>query len=179
MTLSINNTESDKYLCTKLNTKIKGNNLAMGNVWDHKLIKPTVVNNKEIDMQAQITNKSDNIIELPEGAMHIQQEMKPTYNKVLINTNFLVTSITTITQDTYHETKEPISALSLDKLTTPPNYNNTYFQNEQDPKEMVKPIFNSLQEELALPFNCAELQKIVGRKDIDLSQHMSMIYNPA
>ena len=80
MTLSINITESDKYLCTELKTKIKGNNLAMGDIWENKLVKPTLVNNKELYMQAHITNKSDNIIELAEGTMDIQHEMKPTIN---------------------------------------------------------------------------------------------------
>ena len=129
MTLSINNTESDEYLCTKLNTKIKGNNLAMGNVWENKLVKPTVVNNKEIHMQAHITNRSDNIIELPKSTMHIQKEMKPTFNKVLINTNFLVTSIATITQDNFRDTKEPTYPLNMDQLPTPPNYADACYQN--------------------------------------------------
>ena len=113
MTLSINNTESDEYLCTKLNTKIKGNNLAMGNIWENKIVQPTLVNNKEIYMQAHITNKLDNIIELTEGTMDIQQEMKPTFNKVLINTNFLVTSIATFTQDNFRDTEEPTYALNM------------------------------------------------------------------
>ena len=72
-------------------------------------------------MQAHITNKSDNIIELTKGTMDIQQEMKPTFHKVPINTNFLVTSIATITKDNFRDTEEPTYALIMDQLTTPPN----------------------------------------------------------
>ena len=62
-------------------------------------------------MQAHITNKSDNIIELTEGTMDIQQEMKPTFNKVLINTTFLVNSIATINQENFHNTEEPTHSI--------------------------------------------------------------------
>ena len=52
MTLKINNTESDEYLHTKFNTKVKGNNLAIGNIWEKEVVKPALVNNKELYMQA-------------------------------------------------------------------------------------------------------------------------------
>ena len=44
---------------------------------------------------------------------------------------------------------------------------------------MVKPLINSLPGKIALPFKCAELQPITVRQDMELSQHMSMVYNPA
>ena len=43
----------------------------MGDIWENKLVKPTLFNNKELYMQAHITNKSDNIIELAKGTMDI------------------------------------------------------------------------------------------------------------
>ena len=42
MTLRINNTESEEYLCTQFNTKIKGNNLAIGNIWENEVVKPAL-----------------------------------------------------------------------------------------------------------------------------------------
>ena len=52
----------------------------MGNIWDNELVTPTLVNDRDIYMKAHITNTSDDVIELAEGTMEIQNEMKPTNN---------------------------------------------------------------------------------------------------
>ena len=119
MTLRINNTESEEYLCTKFNTKVKGNNLAIGNIWENEVVKPALVNNKELYMQAQITNKLDNVIELDKSSIDIQHDMKPTFNEVLINTTFPVNSVVTIDQENFHDMEEPHHALNINDLTIP------------------------------------------------------------
>ena len=99
--------------------------------------------------------------------------MKPTINKVLINTNFLVNSITTINQENFLDPENPTHA-----LTTPSKSTVSSFQNVKETNDMVRPFTNSLTGDTALPFKCTELQPITGRQDMDLSRHMSMIYNP-
>ena len=96
MALEINHCKAQTLLCTKLETKTKGRNLAIGNVWDNEEVSPNFLNNEEICIRAHITNKSDDVIKIDEGTMEIHNEMIPSNNEVLINTTFLIHSITTI-----------------------------------------------------------------------------------
>ena len=185
MTLNINHNEAEEFLCTELNTKIMGNNLAMGNIWENELLKPTLVNGKELYMQAHITNKSDDMIELAEGTMDIQHEMKPTINKVLINANFLVNSITTINQEEILEPGLPTHREPHKNSNLPKNDDgvtttclNSSVHEAKEAYNMVRTFNNSLTGDTTLPFTCPYLQPITGRKDSDLSRHISMMYNP-
>ena len=112
-------------------------------------------------MQAQITNKSDNVIELDKSSIDIQHDMKPTFNEVLINTTFPVNSIVTIDRENIYDMEEPHHALNINNLTIP-----------------QLPITNSLSENIDLPFKCTQLQPTTGSQDWDISRHMDMIYNP-
>ena len=90
-----------------------------------------------------------------------------------------INSITIINQENLRDTETPTHALTTSNLTTPPKSTTSSFQNEQETNDMVRPFTNSLTGITALPFQCTELQPITGRQDMDLSQHMSMVYNPA
>ena len=129
-------------------------------------------------MQAHKTNKSDNVIELAKGSMDIQHEMKPTFNKVLINTTFPVNSVVTINQENFHDMEEHPHGLNINNLTIPPNSIAACSQDNQEQNEMEKPFINSLSGNIALPFKCTKLQPTTGSQDWDLSRHMNMIYNP-
>lgn len=95
MALTIQHCKAQTSLCTKIDTRVRGKNIAVGNIWENRLVSPTLVNYKEVLIKAHITNTSNDLIDLAKGTMEIQNEMITYNNEVLINTTFLINKITT------------------------------------------------------------------------------------
>ena len=72
MTLKIYDNENEEYISTALDTKVKGKDIVIGNMWNNDGVKPTLRSNKEICTQAHITNRSGNIIELDRHSIKIK-----------------------------------------------------------------------------------------------------------
>ena len=160
MTLKLYNTENTEYISTTLDTKLTGNDIVIGNMWQNYGIKPILRSDKELYVQAHITNRSDNIIELDRHSIKINKGIEPTFNEVLIDTTFPVHTQVPINQEGFYKMEQP-HALNMNNLNHLPT-----------------PINNTLSENNGLPFKTTQLHTITGNQNRALSRNMNMIYNP-